>query len=262
MLGLGEDFDDGVGVFVFEGLLESVELSGEASDGLGGVLGVGHEDIAPDTDGAGGDTGGIEEAFAAEEQFPRVAGADEGGGEGVGEVADAGEDAVVPGGRHGGESQAEGLPELAQALEVVLGGACGGGKDAVGVVEEVGAGEVEASLFGAGHGVGADEVDPFGQVLPGPADGKHLGGAYIGDEALVVEMGGDLRHDFGEGADGAGEDDQLGAFDGLGQVIGDSIDGSYAGGLVSGDGTMAVADAFDLGQVSADGQADGAAEQA
>jgi len=237
-------------------------LTREAGDSFCGVLGVGHEDVTPDADGARGDASGIEEAFAAEKHFVRVAGTDEGGGEGVRKVADTREDPVVLGRGHGRESHTQGLPELTQALEVAGGGARCGSEDAVGVVEKVRTGKVDAALLGAGHGVRADKLDIFIKVFSGPSHREHFGRTDVGHKAVGVEVRTHGGHEVGKDADGARKDDKLGTLNGLGKIVGNFVNGPDVGGFVSGDGAVAVADAFNMGEMPADSQAEGAAEQA
>jgi len=149
---------------------------------------------------------------------------DESGGDGVGEVADVGEEAVVVVWGEADDVHADGLPEAFDGGEGGSAGAWGGGSDAGGILEEVGAGEFDAAFFAAGHGVAGDEADLAGEDLFGQADDGAFGAADVCDDGAGWESWGDLAEYVLEDADGGAEDDQIGGGDSGGGVENEAVD--------------------------------------
>jgi len=186
--GTGEELADGGFVGGCDSGAEGGEVGGEGVEGgeEGGF--VSKEDVGPHGGVGGGDAGGVEEAASDGLEHFGVGGGsvDEGEGEGVGEVANGGDPLVVHLCGEGDDAHAEGLPE---GLDLVEGGGIGGGgllrgvdggvvrsaEEADGIFVEVVAGRVGAGLFAAGHGVGADEMDGFGEEVGGPLEDVGLG---------------------------------------------------------------------------------------
>ena len=73
-----------------------MDFFAESIESGSGVVGIGHQDIAPDGGRSGGDTCRVEEPLSAEEDLLGIGGMDESGGEDVWEMAEASEDLGFP----------------------------------------------------------------------------------------------------------------------------------------------------------------------
>ncbi len=223
-LGLAEEGFEGFGVVVFEGVDEGCEVLGPTGEGCQESVPIGEGDIAPHFWRTGGDAGGVAESGGAEDPLGAgMAGIEdmpgEQGGDDVREVAGATDDGIVFESVHDERDSADGFPEFEDGFESGLGGVEGGGNDATCVDEEIGAGGGDAGLFGAGHGMGADEpgIGLEAEGFEGMDDGS-LGGADVGDDGVWAEVREDGFGEGGELADGSAEDDQVGIADGGGEV--------------------------------------------
>ena len=126
--------------------------------------------------------------------------------------------AVMMLGVHRLDLAAGAAPELADALD---GRGIGAGRrhhQAPAPLEQGGEPAIRARIFGAGHGVGRDEMDvPRQQGRHVPDDG-HLGAADVGDDGAGRQVGRDGGGDAGRSTHGRAEHDGVGARDGPGDV--------------------------------------------
>ena len=106
--------------------------------------------------------------------------------------------------RHNMRSHAERLPEFFQERDCVLFRLPSGCENARSAAEEVRSRELDAALFGAGHGMRAEKLNTSRKISAGPADRKDLGTADIGYDTAIGKVIGYLLHERLEGADGGG----------------------------------------------------------
>lgn len=185
------------------------------------------ENFFPESGVACGDACAVPQSGAGEVAPVGVLGAELGaqnGGEGVGEVADVGDDFVVLVRGECYDFHAEGAPEGDDAFGWLGWGVGHGGDETGALVEKVCPGVFESGFFRACHGVGADEV--CGAVCEGlaglPTD-ECFGAADVCDEGVWLESRCDLRSERGDGFDGGAEYDKVCLCDGLFGGVADLI---------------------------------------
>lgn len=145
----------------------------------------------------------------------------------MGEVADVGDDFVVLGGCFLDDGGAESFPELDGLGEGARVGLLRRGDEAGSVFEERAYGVVHTCLFGASHGVGADEMSFSGEGGFAALDDVRFHAADVCDDGVSFDGGGEF---FGEGDDAVdwrAEHNHVGVAAGFGEVAA----GSRAPGL-------------------------------
>lgn len=252
-------------VAVGESGAETVEFVFETGEGTEDFVAVLLEDGAPDLRVAAGDAGGIAEA-AAGEVAPRVIflreETAETGGDHLREMADVGDDLVVAIRGDGGDFGAEVVPEFYDGGGGV-GGSIGERSDEAGAAFEKGGGAVlPAGFFGAGHGVGADEVRVRGEGGVSEAGDFGFYAADIGDERAGGEVGCDLAGERDDLIDGGGEDNERGAADGFVGGVGDGVAPRLLAEFQASFGTAGPEDDAGGHAAGAGGAGDGTAEEA
>lgn len=259
---VGDDLDV---VAVGEGGFEGVEFVFEFGEGAENFVAVLFEYGAPELRIAGGDAGGVAEAAAGVVAPVGILVGEEGaegGGEDLGEVADVCDDFVVGVGGDGDGLGAEIAPEAGDGFGGGGGGLGKRGDETGAVVEEIGRAVFPTGFFGAGHGMGADEVSAAGEGGVAETGDFAFDAADVGDDGAGREVRGDLAGEIDDAIDGGGDDDEGGVadggFGGVGDVIAPRLfaEGDAGFGTAGPDGD-AIGDA-----VGAGGACDGSTEEA
>jgi hypothetical protein len=222
----GADFGP---VAVGDGGVQALEFVLETAECAEDFVAVLLEDLDPHGRVARGDAGGVAQAVAGEIApggiFLREERA-EARRDGLGEVADVGDDFVVFVGCDGADFAAEIAPEAGDGVGgfgVSRGGAGERGDEADAFVEEVGAAVFPAGFLAAGHGVRADEKGGCGRRGVAGAGEFAFDAADVGDDRASGEGGGDLAGELDDFFDGGGEDDEGRVADGFLGRVGDGV---------------------------------------
>ena len=241
-----------------------MELAQGAEDFVAVLL----EDLDPHGRVARGDAGGVAQAVAGEIApggiFLREERA-EARGDGLGEVADVGDDFVVFVGGDGADFGAEIAPEAGDGVggfgvRFVGGGERGDEADAF--VEEVGAAVFPAGFLAAGHRVGADEKGGRGRRGVAGAGEFAFDAADVGDDCTSWQGGSDLAGEFDDFFDGCGQDNERRVADGFFGCVGDGVAPGLGLERETGFGAAGPDDDAAGDAAGAGGHGDGTAEQA
>ncbi len=231
MFAAGELLAQGGPVGLLEGVSEAGQFALVAFEGdehSGAVL---LENLNPHCGVAGGDAGGVAQAVAGEVSPLAVflgKGACEGGGEGLRQVADVGDDFVVFFGGDVDDRAAKSAPKLLDGVNGVGGRASGWGDKADPALEK-GVGAVLPPRFLAtGHGVGSDKNGAGGaRVNGGGGADRTLDATDIGYNCPGGKGGADQAVELDDALNRGGEHDQ-GAADGF---LGNGVLGSIGDGV-------------------------------
>ena len=131
-------------------------------------------------------------------------------------MADHGQHQIVVGRVHLIDVGSHRLPQAAQALDGLGGRLFGGRQQAPAVLKERGKARPGAGMFGPGKRVGGDKGHAFGDMGADRGDHRLFHGPHISNAGPLGKMRADLGRDFGHGADGDGQNHQIGALHGFG----------------------------------------------
>jgi hypothetical protein len=138
------------------------------------------------------------------------------------EMGNAGDEFVVGRGGEPGDAAADGFPEELEFPAELLGGLLIVGHQAGGVFEKGGQGSLDATAFGAGHRVAADEGNAVGRKKRRKGGVDHAFHATdVGDQRVRAETGEDrFRDQVRHRPDWHRENDEIRAVEGLPQIGG------------------------------------------